>query len=147
MRELRRVLLAQFTERSDLLKARSSMLALQHLLRSVPVAGGDELVARLDQLRAGAHELAELRLLAAVRIGELELRAEEQAEVERLLGLAGSAPRSRLGLPPDAADAELLAAAVSTLSQMATAGREPDVVAGDRGSKQGRRAHLRGPDR
>lgn len=100
--QLRQVLLSQFSDRRDTLKARSAMLAVQRLLSVAPVARSAELEARVEQIRSGAHEFAELRLLNALRTGEIDLRPEEAAEVEQLLGGNGADVRSRLGLDPSA---------------------------------------------
>ncbi|MEZ5233049.1 MAG: dynamin family protein [Acidimicrobiia bacterium] len=100
--QLRSVLLSQFSERRDTLKARSALLAVQRLLATVPVARSAELEARVEQIRSGAHEFAELRLLNALRSGEVDFRAGESEQVERLLGGQGGDIRSRLGVGPDA---------------------------------------------
>ena len=99
---LRDVLLSQFSERRDTLKARSALNSVSRLLVSHPIAGSGELSARLEQIRSGAHEFAELRLLNALRLGEVDLRPDEAAELERLLGVSGSSVTSRLGVDPDA---------------------------------------------
>jgi hypothetical protein len=99
---LRSVLFSQFADRRDTLKARSALLAVQRLLANVPVARSGELESRVEQIRSGAHEFAELRLLNALRTGEIDFRPDEAAEVERLLGANGGDIRSRLGVAPDA---------------------------------------------
>jgi hypothetical protein len=119
--ELRRVLSTQFAERRDLLKARSALLALTQLLRTRPVAGAAPIAAQVERILAGAHEFAELRLLAVLRTTALSLTPEEIAEAERLLGAAGTSPAARLGLDldPDAGPpepAELRAAALTALT-------------------------------
>jgi Dynamin family len=95
--ELQRVLQVQFGERRDLLKARSALLALDRLVR----ADGDTrgMGRQIERILAGAHEFAELRLLSALRSGLVELPGPVAEEAERLLGGAGSAPSTRLGLP------------------------------------------------
>jgi hypothetical protein len=95
------VLHVQFAERRELLKARSALLALQRVLRADPRDGG-RLAGQVERILAGAHEFAELRLLAALRSGAVSLPRPISEEAERLLGDAGVAPAVRLGLPPDA---------------------------------------------
>jgi hypothetical protein len=73
--------------------------------RSAPVRHG------LEALEAGAAELAELALLADLRIGATVLPAGSTAEVERLLGAAGPSAPARLGLHPGAKPAEIRVAA------------------------------------
>jgi hypothetical protein len=108
--DLRTLLRDQFAGRSELLKGRVALLALGDLVRRMPVAGSGPLAADIERVEAGAHELAELRLLNALRTGEVVLRAEEQVDAARLLGAAGQDLRARLGLDPASEDAEVLAA-------------------------------------
>jgi dynamin family protein len=96
--ELRDVLLSQFAERRDVLKARSALLALEGVLHERTVPGSDALATDLERITAGAHEFAEIRLLNALRAGGLDMRDEDEAEMERLLGAEGSAVHTRLGL-------------------------------------------------
>ncbi len=103
--ELQRVLHTQFTERRDLLKARSALLAVDSVLRASGRAG--PLRQDIERILAGAHELAELRLLAVLRAGSVGLPRAGVAEAERLLGESGAAAAARLGLPVDASTAEL----------------------------------------
>lgn len=109
--QLEAVLRSQFAARADVLKARSTLLGVQALLRSHPPAnGGDALAAEIERVVAGAHELAEIRLLNALRAGALDVGPDETAQMERLLGAAGSSPAARLGLPEGAGTDELRAA-------------------------------------
>jgi hypothetical protein len=98
--QLRSVLRTQFTERADLLKARSALLALETLAQRNP--GAESLAAAVERIQAGAHELAEIRLLNALRLGAVSGRSEELADMERLLGGDGAAAATRLGLRADA---------------------------------------------
>ena len=75
---LRSVLLTQFSDRRDTLKARSALLAVQRLLSVVPVARSGELEARVEQIRSGAHEFAELRLLNSLRCRRSRLRTRRE---------------------------------------------------------------------
>ena len=107
MQELRRVLDTQFTARRDALKARSVLLALRPLLADVPGATGERLRGDAERILAGAHELVELRLLAALRAGHVALPADDDTEVERLLGADGTTAAARARLPADAELAEV----------------------------------------
>ncbi|WP_300015906.1 dynamin family protein [Pseudonocardia sp.] len=111
--ELQTVLHTQFTGRRDLLKARSALLALDglHGPRDGPLA------REVERILAGAHEFAELRLLGALRSGVIALPRAAAAEAERLLGDAGAATQTRLGLPPDAPLPELRNAAFEALER------------------------------
>jgi hypothetical protein len=103
--ELRRVLERDVLARRDLLKARSVLGALGRLVRTVEVPGGERLAAQLEALVAGAHELAEVRLLAGLRSGAVDLAGDLEAEVEQLLR-AGTT-WERLGLGPEAGGEEV----------------------------------------
>ncbi len=111
--ELQQVLQVQFGERRDLLKARSALLALDHLVRADGDARG--LGRQIERILAGAHEFAELRLLGALRAGVVTLPGPVAEEAERLLGGSGSAPSARLGLPAGAPPDELHRAAFTAL--------------------------------
>ena len=100
--ELREILLSQFAERRDTLKARSALLAIQRLLAQTSNFQHADLSSRTEQLWSGAHEFVELRALNALRRGEVDVRANEAAEIERLLGFRGAGLHARLGLADDA---------------------------------------------
>ncbi|OZM82887.1 dynamin family protein [Pseudonocardia sp. MH-G8] len=110
--ELRSVLVTQFAERRDLLKARSALLAVDLVLSREPRPSAAPLQAELERILAGAHEFAELRLLSTLRAGAVKLPKEAVQEAERLLGGDGGAPAARLGLEPDAGPQELWDAAI-----------------------------------
>jgi len=113
--ELRRLLAVQFTERRELLKARSALLALDRILREQPRQGTGELSAAVERILAGAHEFRELRLLSALRGSGLALPSGAVTEAERLLGGTGTSVRIRVGLSPAAADAQIRQAAIDAL--------------------------------
>lgn len=110
--ELRAVLATQFTQRRDLLKARSALLAVDLVLTREPRPSAGHLAAEAERILAGAHEFAELRLLATLRSGAVRLAPDALTEAERLSGAGGGAPAARLGLDPDAGPRELHAAAL-----------------------------------
>ena len=110
--DLRSLLTTQFAERRDLLKARSALLAVDLVLTREPRPAAAPLAAEVERILAGAHEFAELRLLATIRAGVVKLPPDALTEAERLLGGDGGAPAARLGLDPAAEPAELSAAAL-----------------------------------
>ena len=74
LRELEQVLHTQFTERRDVLKARSALLAVDAVLRTGDGGARRGPLAReIDRILAGAHEFTELRLLGALRSGTVNL--------------------------------------------------------------------------
>lgn len=102
--DLREILNTLFVSRRDLLKARSALFAVDRFLSDHPIGGSDELRRDLEQVLANAHEFNELRLLGALRAGEITAKATVADEIERILGGLGSSPASRLGVDPGADD-------------------------------------------
>jgi hypothetical protein len=113
--ELQRMLHTQFTQRRDLLKARSALHAVDSVLRAT--GRGGPLRQDIERILAGAHELTELRLLASLRAGLIELPTGVAAEAERLLGDGGAAVAARLGLDAEATDEELRREAYAALER------------------------------
>ncbi|HET9519057.1 MAG TPA: hypothetical protein VFO77_15145, partial [Actinoplanes sp.] len=107
---LREVFAAQFAGRSEVLKARSALAVLDECLPS-----DSALAAAAERIRASAHEFVELRLLHLLRSGRLSGTDAQLAEMDLLLGGAGGAAHTRLGLPADATAARIAAAAQAAL--------------------------------
>jgi hypothetical protein len=124
--DVRQALLTQFTERSDLLKAQAALTTVEGMLDRRPVAAADTLRAKVESILAGAHELVELRMLNDLRTGIVELPDPALTdEAEALLGLTGTDPRHRLGLPADAPDDAVRPAAVAALRRWQRLGDSP----------------------
>ncbi len=104
---LRQVLLTQLAGRSDALKAKSAIHALEAVLRRWRSEDGDRLLARLEDLTAQAHVFQEMRVLDALRKGVVAVREDEFHELERLLGAAGTSPPARLGAGSEVEPGEL----------------------------------------
>jgi hypothetical protein len=118
LRELEQVLHTQFTERRDVLKARSALLAVDAVLRTGDGGARRGALAReIDRILSGAHEFTELRLLGALRSGTVTLPKRDADDGERLLGDAGASAAARLGLAPDASAPELTEAAYAALER------------------------------
>lgn len=114
---LRRLLAAELTARGDVLKARSVLLGLERVLRSAPDgAGTARLLAELERVRAGAHELAELRVLTALRAGAIPLDDDAAGDAERLLA-TGRPVADRLGVAADAPAEEVRVALAGALDR------------------------------
>jgi hypothetical protein len=112
--ELRRALHTQLMGRSQALKARSSLAALNALLHTSPWPDAGRWQMRVERIQSGAHEIVEIQLLTDLWMGDLVVRDEDQAaEMARLLGGDGTTATARLGLPEDAPLAEQRAAALS----------------------------------
>ncbi len=113
--ELREVLGSLFFERSDILKCRSALLALDTLTRTDVRPGSQALAGELEQTIASAHPFNELRVLSAVRAGWVGGKPDVVEDLERLIGGLGGAPHLRLRLPPDAGADDLTTAARTAL--------------------------------
>lgn len=127
--ELRAVLRQRFTGRRDLLKARTGLLAVERVLRT-PVADVDPdevaaLAAEVERITASAHEFVELRLLSALRCGDVTLADEESLAAQRLLGGEGASVADRLALPPDAPAIEVRATALAELDRWRRRAEDP----------------------
>jgi hypothetical protein len=129
LHELQDVLAVQFSQRRDLLKARSGLLALERVLADSSVAADPaevkQLAAEVERIGSGAHEFVELRLLSSLRGGEVVLPADEAETAERLLGGQGVAPVQRLSLPRSATDGEIRAAALHELDRWRRRAEDP----------------------
>ncbi|MEU3272613.1 GTPase domain-containing protein [Saccharomonospora sp. NPDC006951] len=101
--ELKESITANFTERADVLKARSALIGLEVVLRMEPRPAAGALVAGLERTLANAHEFQELRLLAALRTGRASLPPELREEALRLIGGYGTSMAARLGVDADEA--------------------------------------------
>ena len=102
LKDLQASIAELFTARRAALRARSALTTLDRLLRTQPVPPAARLLADLELLIADAHEFRELRLLAALRAGRVNLPREQAGEAKRLLGGAGTSLGERLGLSPEA---------------------------------------------
>lgn len=119
--ELRELLMTRFAARADVLKSRSALLALDSVVRRFPKPEAAQVIRTLEEIRAGAHEFAEITLLDALRtdMRGTDMRglpAEELDGAERLLGGAGIDDRSRLGLDPAAPDSAVIEAVHEALT-------------------------------
>ncbi|GAA0498237.1 GTPase [Paractinoplanes deccanensis] len=109
---LREVLTAQFAGRAEVLKARSALAVLDEC-----VAPGSRAAVEAERVRAGAHELVELRLLRQVRSGRVPGKDGQLTEMDRLIGGLGIEPYARLGLAADASADQIAEAARAALSR------------------------------
>ena len=146
LRELEQVLHTQFTERRDVLKARSALLAVDAVLRTGDGARPRQgpLAREIDRILAGAHEFTELRLLGALRSGAVTLPTRDADDGERLLGDAGASAAARLGLAPDASGPGAGGGGLHGAGALAATHRQPDAGPVDDGRLPRGRAQLRG---
>ncbi len=123
--DLREVLAMQFTERRDLLKARSALLALDTVLQDSEGLDVAPLLGEVERILAGAHEFAELRMLSALRSGAARLPADQSSDAERLLGGNGAAAAARLGLDKNAGSDKIREAALEARTRWARLAENP----------------------
>ncbi|MGB3442706.1 MAG: GTPase [Actinophytocola sp.] len=105
--ELRESIRQCFTDRHDVLKARSALLALEVVLRMEPRPAARRLVSALEALVVSAHDFRELRLLAALHGGRTTLPDPLADEARRLVGGVGTELPARLGFEREASGHEL----------------------------------------
>lgn len=105
--ELREVINGCFVERRTVLKARTALAGLDRLARRLPGQDGVHLRARVEQLLATAHDFRELRLLAAMRSGQVAFTGDAGTEAHRLLGGNGTDAAVRLGADHELSGGEL----------------------------------------
>jgi hypothetical protein len=115
--ELRESLAGSFIARTEVLKARSALVALDAILRAEPRPGHKRLLGGVERILASAHDLRELRLLATLRDQRLGFAAELSAEASRLIGAEGTTAAARLGLDHQAAADELWGLGTHALSR------------------------------
>jgi hypothetical protein len=143
--ELRRILLTQFTERRDLLKAHHAVQTVEAVLAVRPIPDGPRLQRRLEALLAGAHDFTELRLLNDLRTGVVDVRDPAvRMEAETLLGIAGIAIRPRLGLPADTPTDDVRAALLTALRRWQRLSASPIADAATRRTAEVLRRTLEG---
>lgn len=109
--------------RAEFLKADAALALAEALVADHPGTATGELEGLVERVRAGAHDLQELRLLA--RLSSSPLPSAERAAAARLLGGAGTAPAERLGLP-DGTTAELASAAHAAAAHWRAVAEAPD---------------------
>lgn len=98
--ELRESITRYFTDRADVLRARSALLGLGMVLRAEPRPPATKLAADAERAVASTHDFAELRLLSALQTGRLTLPGGLAESAERLTGGQGIEIADRLGLDP-----------------------------------------------
>jgi signal transduction histidine kinase len=112
---LAEALRGQFARRAQALRARSAMVEMESLVSRRPDTA-EPVLYRLEELRAGTHELAEIELADALANGSMVLLGSDRNAALRLLGTADSRPTARLGLPDDASPEDLRTAVTEELS-------------------------------
>lgn len=105
--DVQRFVADHFRARASSLKARSVLVGLEMLLEDRPIAAAARISSAIEEIRANAHDLRELALLARLRADDTPLEPADAVAAERLLGGAGTSASARLGLADDADDAAI----------------------------------------
>jgi hypothetical protein len=123
--ELREAIGRYFTDRAEILKARSALVALESILRRQSRPGAVDLLAWVEYLLASTHDFRELRLLAALQDPQLGFDADLTAQAHRLAGGNGTALAARLGMDDDAGHTELWGLGSQALSRWQNRAEDP----------------------
>jgi hypothetical protein len=115
MTELRESIGRYLVDRADVLKARSLLLAIEVVPRSEGRPESVGLLAELERILAGAHDLRELRLLASLHAGHPVFSEELNAEARQLIGGDGVSLPARLGLEDEPTPTSLRYAVIEAL--------------------------------
>ncbi|MEJ2853785.1 MULTISPECIES: GTPase domain-containing protein [unclassified Saccharothrix] len=129
--ELRESIGLYFTERADVLKARSALLGLDVVLRNEPRPGAAGLAAAVERILASAHDFRELRLLAALQGGRLKLPGLDD-EAARLVGGEGTSLVARLGMEYEPSEVELRHVVLDALGRWREQAASPTLDNGQR---------------
>jgi signal transduction histidine kinase len=107
----------QPSRRIGILSGWTALRELDALVRSEPPdTGAASLLHRLERINSGAHELAEVDAIDALRSGTYPLTSDDVEHAARLLGEFGEDPCARLGLPPGTDPSLITAAAEQAMA-------------------------------
>lgn len=127
--ELQTLLTTLFVDRSDVLKARSALLAVERMCNVDPThEGSQQLLLAIEQIMAGAHPFNELSTMAAIRSGWVAGKPADLGDLERVLGASGTLAWQRLGLESDADEAAIREAAIKELGRFQRLAESPFTV-------------------
>lgn len=117
LNDLHEVVHQQFVERQEALRARSVLMAVDMVLRANPRPGVQQIRGEFERLLTNTHAWDELRLLSALRSGQVRFSRAMRAEAEQLLGAFGHDRHSRLGQESYVLDTDLADQASAVLSR------------------------------
>jgi hypothetical protein len=123
--ELRESMGRYFIDRSEVLKARSALAALESMLRRQPRPGAADMLTWVEYILANTHDFRELRLLATLQDPHLAFDAELGAQAQRLVGGNGTGLAARLGVDENAGGAELWGLASQALHRWQNQAEDP----------------------
>jgi len=123
---LRQLITRHFMPRARILQARSALVALRSLSRSLQEVAPDlagEVDRRLEQIEASTVQFAQVRGAHLVGSGAVGVPAADKAELDRLF--ATSEPISALGLSAGASTDQIQQAALAGIGKWRTAASDP----------------------
>jgi hypothetical protein len=123
--ELRESIASYFTDRRDVLKARSALIALDSVVRGDPRPEAAKLAADVERVLCGAHDFRELRLLASLQVGRTRLPEGLDEEAGRLVGAEGTSLAARLGFDEGTAEPQLRGALLDALRRWQDVAGDP----------------------
>ncbi len=88
-----------FVARRDTLRTLRSLDVIGSVLTTTHFGGGRTLMAEIERIKAAGHVFSEVRVLDSIRSGAVPLSAADAELALRLLGMFGSDPPTRVGLP------------------------------------------------
>ncbi|MHB8465412.1 MAG: dynamin family protein [Acidimicrobiales bacterium] len=106
-----------FGARASILKAHTALGVVEAAAARIESGAARHLEERLEALRAGVHEFDEVRVVDALRSGQVSFGPDDNNRAEQILGGDGGAgPAGRLGLQDDADSAQLRSAWVAEVA-------------------------------
>lgn len=130
--ELRDSITSFFIDRADVLKARSALAGLRVVLNAEPRPQAGQLAAAAERAIVSCHDVAELRLLSALRSGRITLPGNLADTAERLTGGLGTGLPERLGLTAEATIDDLRDTVYDELGQWQAQAESPLLGAAQR---------------
>jgi GTPase SAR1 family protein len=109
---LRETLHSHFGARSDVLRARSSLLMLEEVLAGARDIDTRHVGTELERIMSTVHEFAEVQLLSMLRSGRVTLPGSDPERAEQLLGATGTFAHERLGVERETTATEMLTLAL-----------------------------------
>ncbi|HBR90243.1 MAG TPA: GTP-binding protein, partial [Microbacterium sp.] len=125
LNELQQFVREQFRTRAATLKIRGVLDGLERVLADFPRDDVDDVRGGIERIRATAHSLRELSVLARARADGLPLAPSDADEAERIIGGKGTAPTVRLGVGDDATDDDMRAEVDRLLDRWRALGQSP----------------------
>jgi hypothetical protein len=123
--ELLELVSSRFGQRTMFFTADAALAGVEALMAERPHPATIALRSIAEQIRAGAHDVRELRMLTVLRDPELGIPGEAREEAERLVGGRGTGIGERLDLGADVPVSESRRAAMDAIRRWRTTAAHP----------------------